>query len=444
MLTETQIKATIRNAPTSGKKSIALKDGGERGAGRLALLIRPFAGRVTAEWYAIWYRDGKRVSVKISMYPILSLADARKKFREEYAPAISTGGEPTAPHARRRHQAESRVTVTELFRAYIDDLKRSGKRSQRHAERILLSDTTGAARAIGADRPAAEIEANDIVPFLAEIHGRGSVVMAHSARAFIGAAFAFGLKAAHDYTRKSTDADWGLKANPVLAIKADSTAHRTRDRYLRPTEFRAFWNWLVNYDELSRFAPALRLMMATGQRAEEILRIGFESRYVEQQRMIFWDKTKNGLPHSIPLPPHAVEILGKLTPNKHGILFYNSRHPEKVSLFDALGSVTDRYVMETGTERFCPRDIRRTWKTLSGEAGISKDMRDRLQNHTKSDISSRHYDRYEYLAERRAAMAQWGAYLDRILSGDLDELPSAEVIAIATDVMRRADQAIAK
>src|SRR3984893_10538426 len=96
MLTETQIKATIRNAPTSGKKSIALKDGGERGAGRLALLIRPFAGRVTAEWYAIWYRDGKRVSVKISSYPILSLADARRKFREEYAPAISTGAEPTA------------------------------------------------------------------------------------------------------------------------------------------------------------------------------------------------------------------------------------------------------------------------------------------------------------------------------------------------------------
>jgi hypothetical protein len=44
--------------------------------------------------------------------------------------------------------------------------------------------------------------------------------------------------------------------------------------------------------------------------------------------------------------------------------------------------------------------LRRTWKTLAGNAGISKEMRDRLQNHSKGDVSSRHYDRYDYLVER--------------------------------------------
>jgi hypothetical protein len=220
MTTEKQIRSSLRNAPTSGRKSIQLTDDGERGAGRLALLIRPFKDRVTAVWYALYYRNGKRVSTKIASYPALSLAEARKKFREDYAPTISTGGDPVGFHARKRRQDEEcRVSVRELFTAYIDDMKRSGKRSWKHTERILLSETVGAAKAIGADRPAAEIEASDVVPLLAEIHARGAIVMANQTRAYLGAAFAFDLRSANYYTTQASGADWGLKANPVLAIK---------------------------------------------------------------------------------------------------------------------------------------------------------------------------------------------------------------------------------
>lgn len=44
---------------------------------------------------------------------------------------------------------------------------------------------------------------------------------------------------------------------------------------------------------------------------------------------------------------------------------------------------------------------------LAGHAGLSKDDRDRLQCHAQSDVSSRHYDRYEYLKEKRQAMDKW-------------------------------------
>jgi hypothetical protein len=67
--------------------------------------------------------------------------------------------------------------------------------------------------------------------------------------------------------------------------------------------------------------------------------------------------------------------------------------------------------------------VRRTFKTLAGDAGLSKEMRDRLQNHAKgTDISSKHYDRYDYLSERRAAMAKWETYLGLVLSGDVREI----------------------
>jgi len=42
-----------------------------------------------------------------------------------------------------------------------------------------------------------------------------------------------------------------------------------------------------------------------------------------------------------------------------------------------------------------------------GELGIAKDLRDRLQNHALNDVSSKHYDRYEYLPEKRRALELW-------------------------------------
>jgi hypothetical protein len=52
MLSEAAIKSGIKSAPTSGKAKIELRDGGERGAGRLMLLIRVGRNRITAEWFS--------------------------------------------------------------------------------------------------------------------------------------------------------------------------------------------------------------------------------------------------------------------------------------------------------------------------------------------------------------------------------------------------------
>jgi len=59
--------------------------------------------------------------------------------------------------------------------------------------------------------------------------------------------------------------------------------------------------------------------------------------------------------------------------------------------------------------------MRRTCKTLMGKAGISKVDRDILQQHDKEDISTLHYDRYDYMKEKRIAMDIWKKYLCEIL-----------------------------
>ena len=62
------------------------------------------------------------------------------------------------------------------------------------------------------------------------------------------------------------------------------------------------------------------------------------------------------------------------------------------------------------------RDLRRTWKTLAGQAGLSKEIRDRLQNHTLQDVSSKSYDRWNYMPEKRAAMKKWNGFARALLS----------------------------
>jgi soluble lytic murein transglycosylase-like protein len=166
MITEAQIKAAIR-AAAAGKPRVELRDDGPRGAGRLVLIARGS----TAEWYACWHRDGKRAMSKLGTHPLLSLADARRRFREEFAPAISSGAEPTSVAARRRHSKEV-GTIGDLFSAYVASLRAAGKRSAGNVEG-MLSD---AAAAIGSSRPAAEIEPGDVVAHLSAIHDRGEGV----------------------------------------------------------------------------------------------------------------------------------------------------------------------------------------------------------------------------------------------------------------------------
>ena len=61
------------------------------------------------------------------------------------------------------------------------------------------------------------------------------------------------------------------------------------------------------------------------------------------------------------------------------------------------------------------RDLRRTWKTLAGKAGVPKEIRDRIQNHALQDVSSKHYDRWHYMPEKRAGMAKWDKFVRALL-----------------------------
>jgi integrase len=202
----------------------------------------------------------------------------------------------------------------------------------------------------------------------------------------------------------------------IPQIPADPPANRVGERHLTPEEFRDFWKWLDARRQASVTAPALQMIMATGQRVTEILCVSIQM-YDGNEKIIDWSKTKNGMPHAIPLPSQAVTVLERMVPSRAGLFFPSRVNRESPPTMNAVEKMVESYIEYSGVPDFCPRDLRRTWKTLAGAAGLSKDIRDRIQNHALKDISSRHYDRYEYLAEKRAAKAQWSTYLNKLLAG---------------------------
>lgn len=54
-------------------------------------------------------------------------------------------------------------------------------------------------------------------------------------------------------------------------------------------------------------------------------------------------------------------------------------------------------------------------EALAGKAGVPKEIRDRIQNHALQDVSSKSYDRWTYLPEKRAGMAQWNTFVTSLL-----------------------------
>lgn len=410
-ITDTSIRAAIRRVEASGSPA-TIKDPGHRGAGRLALHVRP--GPV-AEWYAVYYRQGRRQQAKLGNYPALSLSAARDLFRQEFAPAIASGSDPRAARREAARARSRQGTVADLFTAYVDHMKAAGRRSWREYERALLTLSYAAADALGRDRLASDVKPGDVAEYLGAIYRRGAASHADHIRSYMHAAFAWALKADHDYRQRAAGVRWGLQSNPVSAIPRDTAASQPGDRHLTPDELAEFWHWLSG--RTCNASMVLRLQIATGQRVQMLAGLVGTNLH-RQQRTIEWTggQTKNGRPHVLPLPKAALDLLAAWPlASNGGLMFPQARNHDRPVTHFTVADLCREYCRETGAEPFTPRDIRRTWKTLAGLAGIDKEMRDRLQHHALHDVGSRHYDRYDYLPEKRAAMAKWSAWFDNLI-----------------------------
>jgi integrase len=402
-LTDPAIRQALKRVELSGKQE-NLVDGEGRGTGRLVLVLKPMPKRVTADWMAQQWRDNKRTKKKLGSYPSMSLAQAREVFKRDFADMIQKGRSiKIATDARPG-------TVADLFEGYVASLKAAGKPSWKETEKGLnkIADT------LGRNRLAREIESEEIVEVIRPIYERDARSMADHVRCYIHAAYSWGMKSDNDY-RSRSPRRFRIPFNPAAGIPTEPKVQGTR--WLSEDEFVQLYRWLECRDTPVHpsYPRAVQLIMLTGQRVEEIARFHVDQ-WDAKERIIDWSKTKNLQPHAVPVPSLAAELTESIKPNEFGWYFPSAKDPSKPvshgTLYSFVWRQRDRGVIPYATNR----DLRRTFKTLAGKAGVSKEIRDRLQNHALQDVSSKNYDRWNYMPEKRAGMEKWDAFVRALLT----------------------------
>ena len=403
VLTDLQIRRALLRVAETQKEEL-LVDGEGHGVGRLVLILKPMPKRVTANWNAQQWRHGKRARKKIGAYPSMSLSQAREIFERDFASAIQKKRSIKVA-------SDTRLgSVEDLFLAYTRSLKEAGKPSWKETEKGLNK----IAALLGKRRAARDIEPDDITAVIRPIYDRGCRSMADHVRSYVRAAFSWGMKTEHDY-RSTSPRRFRLPYNPAAGIPTEPKVVGTR--WLSEPEFIRLYRWLECPDAEVHppYTRALRIIMLTGQRVGEIARL-HETQWDSPERILDWSKTKNQRPHAIPVPEVAAELLDDIVPNEYGWLFPSQKDPSKPvsasTLYAFIWRQRERGVIPHATNR----DLRRTWKTLAGKAGVPKDIRDRIQNHALQDVSSKSYDRWTYLPEKRAGMDKWNEFVVRLLT----------------------------
>ena len=64
-----------------------------------------------------------------------------------------------------------------------------------------------------------------------------------------------------------------------------------------------------------------------------------------------------------------------------------------------------------------PHDLRRTVATRLSQMGTLPETVSAILNHTRGDVTGRHYDHYQRAPEKRAALDAWAAAVTEIVEG---------------------------
>jgi integrase len=412
---------TIRSA--QAKASVYRLRDGKGGVKGFGVVIAPKSttdSKVNKTFFVSYTspEDGKRKQISLGKHPELSLTKARKKALD-VRDQVEDGKDPAIEKQRGiGHRMAQRAlgTLGDLIDLYVADLETDGKRTAKEVRRIKDKDILPALLA----RPAHLITKDDILDILTPIAQRGALVHSDNVRAYLRAAFELGANAESMTRWRGKAPKFNLQHNPVTTVKKSMSRKPRGQRTLSRVEVRQLWHT----DLLTKpMLLALKFLLATGQRVEEVLHATWaEFDTGEMVWIIPGERRKtrgtSSEPHIVPLTALHLQLLSEIKgETAHATFVFPAQGGAAPRRYDALTSAVRRFVAGSGMESFSPRDMRRTFKTIAGSMGISLELRNRLQGHAMTDVGSIHYDRYEYLPEKRAAMGVWVAGLAEIIEG---------------------------
>ncbi|EJR3606043.1 tyrosine-type recombinase/integrase [Vibrio vulnificus] len=394
----------------------------ERGKGRFGVKVQP-SGSISYTFR--YYAGSKAKFINIGKFPGMSLANARK-ISIQYSDLLSNGIDPKEfleQEAKAKERAEADAlkggSFQQLIEMHTEYKKDKGNRSYADEKQKIVDNVYPY---VDIHKKAKDFEPEDFIKALSIPIEQGFEPKSNKIRSILHAAFNFALNNDHNPKYLNHDVRFGIKHNPISAIPKQTEAEKSGTHYMSWQEVAQLMidmeNRFHDLDFAYQTRQVLRLCFYLGgQRPHEVVTIrwsevNFEQRYV----LVREEYQKVKKPHVVPLVDSAIKILQDLQAHNHDdspFVFYKKTNHLEHMPTNTIAQALLTYKKRTDIRQFVARDFRRTVKTLGGEAGISKEFRDRIHGHAISDVSGKHYDMYEYISEKRQGLEIWEEALNR-------------------------------
>jgi integrase len=345
--------------------------------------------------FIVLYRTGG-VGSKLRKYTIgpygrVTLHQARVAAQKVFAAKLD-GRDPAAEkrEAKRRVAADRVEDLLETFIAQRLSQNRSGGEISRLLRREVGRPWAGMS--------IHEITKRDVVEVVTAIEQRGAPVGANKT-----------LKSIKTFLRWCVGRAV-LDQSPAEGVPLP-TKEVARDRVLDDGE-------LVRIILAARqigdpYGGIVELLALTGQRREEVARLQWEEiDFARRLWTISKSRTKNAKAHVVHLSGEALAAVKRA--GQRGPLVFSLLGTKPFQEFSRAKRELDQLSEVIGWRL---HDLRRTCVSGMARLGVAPHVADKILNHQSGTISgvAAVYQRHEFLAERRAALDQWGAHVSQLL-----------------------------
>lgn len=390
----------------------------------LYLLLRVKGG--AHAWRLDYSIHGRRKTLSLGTYPDTSLAVARRKAVEARE-LVSQGQDPSEVRqlAKRRALAqledERRADAGEApvgsFEAVAREwfAARKGEWAPSYSGKVLARLEADVFPHLGR-RPVGDITPAELLEVLRRIEGRGVIETAHRAHESCSQVFRYAVGKGLVASDPARDLK-GLLRRPVARHFPAITKPERLAELLRAID--GYTGTVVVRTAL-RLAPML-LLRPGELRNAKWAEINLEGALwtVPAERMKRERAGKlNGPPHLVPLPRQAVELLTELQryTGAGPWVFRGERHRDRPMSENTLNAALR--AMGFAADEVTAHGFRATARTILAERlDVAEPVIEAQLAHSVRDSLGRAYNRAEFLAQRRAMLATWADYLDRLRQG---------------------------
>lgn len=373
----------------------------------------------------IWQGRRGRDLVKVTLGRCDALTPDRA--RQKALQATMTAAEGVDPRATKK---ESGGTFGAMLSAYCDVLDGQAKVSAREVRTSLEKHIRYAHPKLW-KKSAGAITLEDCLAPVASLVDEGKLRQADKLRAYIRAAFAQAVNARADASAPRALRDLRITFNPARDLRAVKGARKAKDRVLSLAEFRSYWARLKALPEPKRSLAMLHVLTG-GQRQQQLQRATLNDVDWHEATLILWDsKGRRAEPrrHTVPLLPEAVPLIRNLTAGGPYIFSLDGgRNPSWVTAVSNIAKDVCAQMAGAGElegEPFTAGAIRATIETrlAAKPYRVGSDVLAQLLSHGLGGVQNRHYQRHDFMEEKREALEMLQRMLDEVPEPSADIIP---------------------